>query len=300
MTFINNNDQVSEREIPHKKYMKKLRTAFRGVPLGALIILGMVIFLGFFGDIVAPCNPRAVNITARLASPWSHSTSGLHVLGTDQLGRDILSRILVGARVSLIVGLSAVFMAGTIGATLGILAGYFGGWVDGLIMRLTDMMFAIPVLVLALVLSAVIGPGFKNIVVILGMVGWTGYARLIRGEVLKIKDGQFVRYARVAGTPTALILARHIFPNVVNPLIVMATLQLGIMIIAEASLTFLGLGVQPPTPAWGSMVAGGRMFLSTAWWIAAFPGLAILLTVMSVNILGDWLRVRLDPKFRQI
>lgn len=267
--------------------------------MGAAVILTVVVFLGFFGGLLAPYSPTALNTPGMLLGPFSHSSKGLHILGTDQLGRDILSRICAGTRVSLIVGLSAVFLAGAIGSILGILAGYFGGWVDTLIMRVTDAMFSLPFLVLALVLAAVIGPGFSNIVLILGLVGWAAYARLIRGEVLRIKNEQFVKYAKIAGTRTVVVLARHIFPNVTNSLIVMATLRLGIMIIAEASLTFLGLGVQPPTPAWGSMVAEGRMFLSTAWWISAFPGLAILLTVMSVNILGDWLRVRLDPKFRQ-
>jgi len=281
------------------QYSAKLKFAFRGVPLGALIILAAVVLLGFLGGLLAPHSPVGMNTSAMLLGPFSYSSKGFHLLGTDLLGRDLLSRIFVGARVSLIVGLSAVFMAGSIGLILGILAGYFGKWVDTLIMRITDAMFTLPFLVLALVLAAVIGPGFSNIVLILGLVGWTGYARLIRGEVLRIKEEQFVRYAKVAGTRNARILVRHIFPNVINSLIVMATLQLGIMIIAEASLTFLGLGVQPPTPAWGSMVAEGRTYLGTAWWISAFPGLAILLTVMSVNLLGDWLRVRLDPKFRQ-
>jgi len=280
-------------------YLDKLKDIFRGVPLGAIVIFLIVVFLGFFGSLLAPYPPSSLNTQAMLLGPFSYSNKGLHLLGTDQLGRDILSRIFVGTHISLIVGISAVFIAGSIGTILGILAGYFGTWVETVIMRITDTMFSLPFLVLALVLAAVIGPGFSNIVLILGLVGWTGYARLIRGEVLRIKDEQFVRYAKIAGTRTVLILIRHIFPNVINSLIVMATLQLGIMIIAEASLTFLGLGVQPPTPAWGSMVASGRMYLSTAWWISAFPGLAILLTVMSVNILGDWLRVRLDPKFRQ-
>jgi len=278
---------------------EKIRGALQGIPLGAVIILAAVIGLGFLGSFLAPHSPFAINTQAMLRGPFSHSSKGFHLLGTDLLGRDILSRIFFGARVSLVVGLSAVFMAGAIGTILGILAGYFGKWVDALIMRATDAMFSLPFLVLALVLAAVMGPGFFNIVLILGLVGWTGYARLIRGEVLRIKEEQFVRYAKVAGTRTAPILIRHIFPNVINSLIVMASLQLGIMIIAEASLTFLGLGVQPPTPAWGSMVADGRKYLTTAWWISTFPGLAILLTVMSVNILGDWLRVSLDPKFRQ-
>lgn len=278
---------------------KKIRGALQGIPLGAVIILAAVIGLGFLGSFLAPHSPFTINTQAMLRGPFSHSSKGFHLLGTDLLGRDILSRIFFGARVSLVVGLSAVFMAGVIGTILGILAGYFGKWIDALIMRATDAMFSLPFLVLALVLAAVMGPGFFNIVLILGLVGWTGYARLIRGEVLRIKEEQFVRYAKVAGTRTATILIRHILPNVTNSLIVMATLQLGIMIISEASLTFLGLGVQPPTPAWGSMVADGRKYLTTAWWISTFPGLAILLTVMSVNILGDWLRVRLDPKFRQ-
>ncbi|MEW6187129.1 MAG: ABC transporter permease [Thermodesulfobacteriota bacterium] len=276
-----------------------LKAAFRGVPLGAALILTAVVCLGLFGSLLAPHPPTAMNTQAMLIGPFSHSSKGFHLLGTDQLGRDILSRIMAGSHVSLIIGLSAVFMAGSIGTILGILAGYFGSWVDSLIMRITDTMFALPVLVLALVLAAIIGPGFSNMVLILGLVGWTGYARLIRGETLRIKDGQFVKYAKIAGTRPLRILLRHILPNVMNSVIVMATLQLGIMIIAEASLTFLGLGVQPPTPAWGSMVNEGRMFLSTAWWISAFPGLAILLTVMSVNILGDWIRIKLDPKFRQ-
>jgi len=278
----------------------KIAEALRGVPRVPLAICFIFIFLGIFGQWLTPNDPIAVNTLAMLKPPLFSDGHHFYLLGTDQIGRCIFSRILVGARASMVVSLSAVFLAGTVGTILAMVSGYFGGWFETIVMRLTDMMFSLPILVFALVLAAIIGPGLINIVLILGLVGWAPYARLLRSEVLQIKEEGFIKLAKVAGCSRSRILLRHIFPNITNTLVVMATLQVGIMIIAEASLSFLGLGIQPPTPAWGSMVDQGKYFLTSAWWISAFPGLAILLTVFSINLLGDWLRVRLDPRFRQI
>lgn len=212
----------------------------------------------------------------------------------------MLSRLLCGASISLQVGFLVVALAGLIGTTVALLSGYMGGWIDTLLMRFTDIMMSMPYLMIAIVLAAVLGPSKNNIIIILTLTGWAGYARVLRGEVLRIKKEEFVALAVIAGCSKIRIMLRHIFPNMVNTLVVLATLQMGVVIIAEASLSFLGVGVPPPDPAWGSMIAEGRSNISTAWWLCTWPGLAILLVVLSCNLFGDWLRVRLDPKFRQI
>ena len=212
----------------------------------------------------------------------------------------MLSRLLFGTGITLQVGFLVVVLAGLIGTTVALLSGYLGGWVDIVLMRLTDIMMSMPLLVIAIVLAAVLGPSKNNLIFVLTVMGWATYARVLRGEVLRIKEGEFVSLAVIAGCSKKRIMLHHIFPNMVNTLVVLATLQLGMVIIAEASLSFLGVGVPPPNPAWGSMIAEGRSYISTAWWLCTWPGLAILLVVLSCNLFGDWLRVRLDPKFRQI
>jgi peptide/nickel transport system permease protein len=223
-----------------------------------------------------------------------------YFLGTDNLGRDVLSRLIVGTKISLQVGFIVVALAGTLGSLVALVSGYIGGWVDMVLMRITDTMMSMPYLMIAIVLAAVLGPSKRNIIIILALVGWAGYARVLRGEVLRIKESDFVSLAVTSGCSKARIMLIHIFPNVVNTLVVLATLQLGTVIIAESSLSFLGVGVPPPDPAWGTMVADGRSAISEYWWLCTWPGLAILLVVLSCNLVGDWLRVRLDPKFRQI
>jgi len=213
----------------------------------------------------------------------------------------VLSRLIFGARVSMVVGILAVVVAGTIGTTLGILSGYMGTWVDQLIMRVTDTWLALPALTFAIFLAAILGPSEMNIVIILTLVYWTRYARVIRGEVLSLKEREFVRLAIVAGCSKWTIMKRHILPNVLNTVMVLASLQLGVVIIAEATLSFLGVGVPPPKPAWGLMLADGKKgMMAGYWWLTVTPGMCIALMVLSANLLGDWLRVKLDPQLRQL
>ena len=223
-----------------------------------------------------------------------------HLLGTDKVGRDILSRIIYGSRISLIVAAIAILLSGVIGASLGIMAGYFGGWVDAVIMRLVDISLSIPIILLALVLVAALGPSFETVIAVIVIFMWARYARMARGDTLAVRVQDYIARARVAGASHTRIMIHHVFPNVFNSMVVLATLQVGWVIILESTLSFLGAGIPRPTPAWGLMVADGRELIVASWWVAFFPGLAIMLTCMSINLLGDWLRDRLDPKQRQV
>jgi len=226
--------------------------------------------------------------------------SSTYLLGTDQLGRDILSRIIFGARITLVVAAVTLGIGGGLGVLLGLISGWYGGWVDEVMMRLVDLILAIPLILVALVLVVAIGQSFEMIIGVLAVWIWPRFARMVRGEVLQLKTLDYVSLARVAGASTPRILIKHLLPGTTNTIIVIATLQVGIVILVEATLSFVGAGVPPPEPAWGSMVADGREQMADAWWVAAMPGLAILLTVMPLNFFGDWLRDRLDPKLRQI
>src|SRR5579864_9334761 len=272
------------------------------LPIVPSLIFVVIAFVAIFANQLAPHNPEVGILGARFRPPfWEAGGSTKYLLGTDQLGRDVLSRLIFGARVSMVVGFTAVIFAGVIGTALGILAGYIGGWVDQVIMRLTDAWLALPALTFAIFLAAIVGPSMWNIVIILGAVYWTRYARVVRGEVLSLKEREFVRLAIVAGCSKWTIMRRHILPNVVNSAIVLATLMLGVVIIAEATLSFLGVGVPPPQPAWGLMLSDGKQGLMVGyWWLTIFPGGCIVLMVLSANILGDWLRVKLDPQLRQL
>ena len=223
-----------------------------------------------------------------------------YLLGTDKNGMDIFSRIVHGARLALVVSLMAIVVSGVIGTVLGILAGYFGGWIDTVVMRLVDMSLSVSLVLVALVLAATIGPRIENVLIVVCLFLWSRYARLVRGETLAIKTQDFIARSRVAGSSQLRIMLRHIFPNLVNTIIVLATLQLGFVILLEAGLSFLSAGIPRPNPAWGVMVADGRELIIDSWWVSFFPGLAILFTVLSVNLLGDWLRDRLDPKQRNV
>jgi len=271
-------------------------------PLIPVLILSTIAFVAIFANVLAPHNPEIGSLTARFKPPfWQTGGSTKYLLGTDQLGRDVLSRLIFGARVSMVVGFTAVIFAGAVGTTLGIISGYLGGWVDQVIMRLTDTWLALPALTFAIFLAAIVGPSMWNIVLIFGITYWTRYARVTRGEVLSLKEREFVRLAIVAGCSKFTIMLRHILPNILNTAIVLGSLELGVVIIAEATLSFLGVGVPPPEPAWGLMLSDGKQSLMVGrWWLSVFPGLCIMLMVLSANLLGDWLRVKLDPQLRQL
>ena len=267
--------------------------------LAGLLVLCVVAASAVLAPLIAPTDPTAQEITNRLMAPGRTSPAGrLSPLGTDHLGRDILSRLIFGARISLAIGLSAVAVAGTLGTLIGLAAGYRGGRVDDLCMRLTDTMLAMPFILLALAVIAVLGPSLRNIIIVLGITSWVSYARVVRAEVLTLRTREFVAAAQVLGGGGGRIVFRHLLPNVLTPVIVIATLEVARMIILESALSFLGLGIPPPTPTWGGMLADGRAYLSTAWWLATFPGLCIMLTVLGINLLGDWLRDVLDPRLQ--
>jgi len=281
--------------------LRKMLSASREAPLIPVIILLVFLICGLCGRWIAPHDPLEQDLAKTLLPPfWQEGGSTKYLLGTDDIGRDVLSRLIIGAGISLQVGFITIFIAGAIGSCVALSAGFLGGWVDIVLMRLVDTVFSMPFIVIAIALATVLGPSKANIIIILGMLMWASYARILRGEVLRLKEIDFISLAIVAGCSNARIMLRHIFPNIVNTLIVLATLNLGTVIIAEASLSYLGLGVPPPDPAWGSMISDGTPALFSAWWLATIPGIAILLVVLSCNLLGDWLRVRLDPKFRQI
>ena len=272
------------------------------IPVIPITILATIALVAVFANVLAPHNPEVGTLTARFKPPfWLKGGSTEYLLGTDQLGRDVLSRLIFGARVSMVVGFTAVIFSGVVGTTLGIMSGYLGGWVDQVVMRLTDTWLALPALTFAIFLAAIVGPSMWNIVLILGLTYWTRYARVTRGEVLSLKEREFVRLAVVAGCSKPTIMWRHILPNILNTAIVLASLELGVVIIAEATLSFLGVGVPPPQPAWGVMLADGKQGLMVGyWWLTVFPGASIMLMVLSANLMGDWFRIKFDPQLRQL
>lgn len=260
-----------------------------------LLLTVALIFVALAAPLLSPFDPDTQDTARRLEAP-----SKQHLLGLDDLGRDVLSRILYGARVSLRVGFSVVILASLIGVTLGAMAGYFGGFVDLIVMRICDILLAFPGILLAIALVAVMGPSLNNVILALATIGWVGYARLVRGQVLKVREMEYVTAARALGAKSPRVIVLHVLPNVMNPVIVMATLGLAGAILAEAALSFLGLGVQPPTPSWGAMLTAGRRYLGLANHMAIFPGIAIMLAVMGLNFLGDGLIDALDPKYRKM
>lgn len=265
--------------------------------IGALAIIGTFVVVALFADALAPHDPNTTSLSSRLLPPfWVAGGSTIYPLGTDQLGRDILSRLIHGASTSLLVAVQALILGAGIGGAVGVLSGYFKGLTDSLLMRAVDVMLTLPIILFALIFVVVVGPATTNVVVAIALVLWARFARVIRGEVLALREREFVILARVAGASHLRVMAVHLLPNVLNTLMVLASLQIGYVIVIEASLSFLGAGVPPPTPAWGSMIADGRDYVTSAWWLSLWPGLATMLVVLSLNLLGDWLRDRIDPR----
>ena len=275
-----------------------------------VIILSLMILMAIFADLawlgfpdvrLAPYDPVKMSLPDRLLPPfWAEGGSTEHLLGTDKMGRDILSRLIFGARISLSVSLLVILITSAIGTMLGIIGGYLGGRTEAFLMRITDISMAFPPILVAMLLVVSMNPSFITVVLAMSILGWAPYARLIRGETLRLRETDFVAQARIIGTSPFRIMLRHIFPNIINPLIIIMTLQVGLLIIVEATLSFLGVGIPPPAPSWGNMINDGRNLVDTAWWISTFPGIAIGLVVLSGNFLGDWLRDKMDPRLRQL
>ena len=291
---------------------RKLHAARRLPILPSLILMVLLIIPAIFADVLSLHNPTVGKLSDRLQPPaWigpeleegrviEEGGSWTFPLGTDRAGRDMLTRMMHGARVSLTVALLAIAAGGILGSVLGLLAGYKGGWVDHLIMRLVEAFLAFPFILMALVLVTILGSSLGTVVVTISILLWARFARLARGETLSVKNRDFIDRARASGCSNTRIMVRHVFPNIVNPLLVVVTLEVGHVILLESTLSFLGAGLPLPTPAWGLMVSEGRDLIVSNWWVSFFPGLAIMLTVLSMNLLGDWMRDRLDPKLRQI
>jgi len=274
----------------------------RQYPVIPVFILMIVLVIpAIFAELIAPYDPVESSLRNRLLPPfWIDGGSTDHILGTDKVGRDILTRLIYGSRVSVVIASVSILVGGFIGVSLGIIGGYFGGWVDSLIMRAVDISLSIPIILLGLVLVAALGPSKSTVIIVVVILLWSRYARLARGETLAVRTQDYIARARVSGASHTRIMIHHVFPNIFNSVMVLATLQVGFVIILEATLSFLGAGIPRPTPAWGLMVADGRSLVVTAWWLAFFPGIAIMLVVLSMNLLGDWLRDKFDPKQRQI
>jgi peptide/nickel transport system permease protein len=271
------------------------------LPVVSLAIVAVFVLVALLAPLLAPADPYDQSLRLRFRPPvWEERGSWAYPLGTDRLGRDLLSRIIYGARVSLAAGVVTVLLSSAFGAAIGLMAGYYGGRTDAALMRVTDATLSFPVILLALILAVTVGPSFTNVVIAIAVILWARYARVIRGQVLTLMTLDFIAQARIAGAGAWRIITRHLLPNTLNTLVVLITLQIGYVIIVEASLSFLGAGIPPPTPAWGSMIAEGRDFVTSAWWVSFFPGLAILLVVLAFNLLGDWLRDTLDPRLRQL
>lgn len=267
-------------------------------PLLGLVVLLSVIFLTVFAPVIAPHNPNSQELELRLKPPfWVEGTVTAYPLGTDQLGRDILSRLIYGARISMLVGFMTAGLSGLVGLTLGLLAGYYGRLVDGIISRIIDVQLAFPFVLLALSIVAILGGGLLNVILVLGIGGWMSFARIVRADAQALSIREFVQAARCLGGSDWRIITRHILPNVLAPVIVIGSFAVSTNIIYEAALTFLGVGVSPKIPTWGSMLADGRDYLSAGWWIATWPGLAIMVCVLGINLFGDWLRDVLDPRY---
>lgn len=280
-------------------WMGFLRSRDVIVPAACVLIVVVTVVGALGAPWITHYDPDTGSLRARLDPPtWTLRGDGAHVFGTDQLGRDVFSRLLYGSRITLLVGVLSVVIAGALGVFLGLIAGFYGGKVDRVITVITDIQMSFPFLTLAIALVAVLGPGLRNVVVVLGLSGWVLYSRIVRGEVFRIREAEYVEAARAIGASNVRIMSRTILPNILAPVIVVATFAFAQVVIIEASLSFLGIGVQPPTPTWGGMLADSRQYMQIAWWLICFPGLALMLLVLAINMLGDWLRDYLDPHLR--
>ncbi|MFP7285761.1 ABC transporter permease [Shouchella clausii] len=287
-----------EKRRPHRAIKRWARLLLRSKTgtVGLAIVVAIIV-MAVFASLLAPYDPNEMNPANMLQPPvWVDGGTAAHILGTDNLGRDILSRVIYGSQISLLVGIAAVAVAGFIGVTIGIVSGYYGGWVDSFFMRLVESFLSIPNILFALVILSVFGPSVWTLIIVLGVTNWVNYARLVRGEVLSLKEREFVKAARSIGVKNGMLMFRHLLPNVLPAFIVISTLSVATTIILEASLSFLGLGIQPPDVSWGGILSDGRDYLATSWWLATFPGLAITITVLGIIFLGDWLRDVLDPR----
>ena len=288
-----------QQEKSRSPFAKAIRNFFKsGVATAGAVILTLVVLMAIFADVLAPFDPNGINIVDRLSPPFSEKNGVYHVLGTDALGRDILSRIIYGSGISLLIGVCAVCVGALVGVTFGLLSGFKGGAWDNVTMRITDVQLAIPFLILALAVIAILGNGLVNVVMVIGLTSWMLYARTVRAEVMSIKNQDFVLMAKAMGVSETKIMLRHILPNVSSSIIVISSLQVARVILFEASLSFLGLGVPPDITTWGSMISDGRNYLNNAWWIATIPGLAIFFTVIGINLVGNRIRDLLDPKLK--
>lgn len=266
---------------------------------GCILLLIVIAALG--APLISHLDPNFQTLTDRLLPPLTTTSNGVfHLMGTDQLGRDVFTRVLYGARVSLLIGAAAVLLGGTLGTTLGLVAGYRGGLLEDVVMRLADMQLALPFILIATALAAILGPGLQNTVLVLGINGWVAYARVVRASTLSVREREYVLAAKALGISELRVIRRYVLPNVTGPVIVIATLAVAQMILGEAALTFLGLGTPVSIPSWGSMLSESRNYMSVAWWTVTFPGLAITVTVIGINLFGDWLRDYLDPKDREL
>ena len=285
---------------PQKRQSTKILQSLIQSPVGVIgsIIVAMVILLAIIGPAISPHDPVDSNLRARFQPPGYSDETGSYILGTDQLGRDILSRIIAGSRVSVLVGVVSVLIAGTIGVIYGLISGFFGGLIDTIMMRVADGILSIPFIILVVAISGVVGAGLTTLILILGLTGWVTYSRVIRAEVLKTREMEYITAAYAIGQNRWRVMIFHILPNVISSAIVLAAVQVGVTILAESSLSFLGLGVKSPIVTWGLMLADGRQYINSAWWMTTFPGIAITITVLGVVFLGDWLRDFLDPNVR--
>jgi peptide/nickel transport system permease protein len=290
--------QAAAEHPPAREWQLFLRRlARRRTALFGLCVVSLVLVTALAAPLISPADPIEQNIGERLKAPGVRDAAGrLHLLGTDHLGRDLLARIIYGARPALMVGFAAVLISGVLGMAAGLVAGYFGGRMDDVLMRLADVQLAFPFILLAIAVIGVLGPSLPTIIAVIGVSSWVVYARVVRGSVLSLTEREFVQAALALGSGDRRVVLRHILPNVFTPWLVVATLDMARVIVIESALSFLGLGVQPPTPTWGGMLADGRVYISTAWWLATFPGLAILVTVLGINLFGDGLRDTLDPR----